>query len=129
MEGNRPILTNKRYVIPFIIFFSAIICLACLVVLHTMKVAGKDNCATSYAHVEDSEISWMKIAIFTSATLSVCGTSFIIFSYYYFIALRTFPIKMIVMLSIADLFSSISYFIGFANHAKLCFAVMILHIC
>ena len=121
MENNKSIFTDRKYIIPFAVGIATIICLACLIVLHAMNNDGKDNCNTAYGHLSDGETVWIKAVIFISALLSVCGTSFIIFSYYYFIPLRTFPIKMIVMLSFTDLFSSLSYFVGFANHAALCF--------
>mmetsp|Transcript_14604 Transcript_14604/g.17003 ORF Transcript_14604/g.17003 Transcript_14604/m.17003 type:complete len:309 (-) Transcript_14604:895-1821(-) len=57
-----------------------------------------------------SQTFTIKIFTFLFASLSVVGSFMIIFSYWYFHMLRTFPYKLIVFLSIANLFSSIGYF-------------------
>ena len=112
-----------RYAVSLILTLSTIVFLACLVTLHTFNSNDTVGCKSSKFSFldDDSQISLIKGVIFGSATLSVFGSLFIIFSYYYFIPLRTFPIKMIVMLSFSDLFSSVAYFVGFANHSSSCF--------
>ena len=91
--------------------------------LHAFNSNDDGGCESgNFNHLDDdSQVSLIKAVIFGSATLSFFGSTFIIFSYYYFIPLRTFPIKMIVMLSFSDLFSSLAYFVGFANHTSTCF--------
>lgn len=69
----------------------------------------------------DEETVVLQTIIIIGATLSCLGSSFIIFSYFYFVDLRTFPYKLIMFLSVADFFSSLTYIIGFQNEAKTCF--------
>ena len=114
----------NKYAVSLVLALSAIVFFACLATLHSFNSSDDaGGCeGGNFSHLsDDSQVSLIKAVIFSSATLSFFGSIFIIFSYYYFIPLRTFPIKMIVMLSFSDLFSSLAYFVGFANHSSTCF--------
>lgn len=52
------------------------------------------------------------------ASTSILGSSFIIFSYFYFPQLRTLAYKLIVYLSVTDLFSSFAYVLGTATRTQ-----------
>ena len=54
----------------------------------------------------------LRTVVGLGAILSIFGSAFIVFSYWFFPRLRTFPYKIIVFLSVADVFASLSYFIG-----------------
>lgn len=62
----------------------------------------------------DQQGKVIDIITYVSASLSIVGSLIIIFSYFKFSALRIFPYKLVVCLSIADLFSSIAYYVNFA---------------
>ena len=62
------------------------------------------------------EAGAIKVVTLISATLSVLGSAFIIFSYLFFEDLQTFQMRLIAFLSVADLFGSLSYLFG-AGHA------------
>mmetsp|Transcript_11269 Transcript_11269/g.14701 ORF Transcript_11269/g.14701 Transcript_11269/m.14701 type:complete len:307 (+) Transcript_11269:150-1070(+) len=71
---------------------------------------GEDlSCAGPFTEAQTLAI---KVSTFTFAGLSIVGSFMIIFSYWYFHSLRTFPYKLIVFLSVANLFSSVGYFLG-----------------
>lgn len=60
----------------------------------------------------------MRILTLVSASLSLLGSSFIVFSFVFFPRLRTFSFKLIAFLSICDFFSSLSYVIGMVGHVQ-----------
>jgi hypothetical protein len=62
----------------------------------------------------------IKAVVLTGASLSVLGSSFIIFTYWYLPKLRSFPYKLIAYLSLADWFSSFAYILGADNDADEC---------
>jgi hypothetical protein len=70
------------------------------------------NCAS---HFDEGQTTAIRVFTLLSASLSVLGALFIIASYSLFPRLRTFPFKLIVFLSVADLFAASSYIIGLAG--------------
>ena len=68
-----------------------------------------------------AESAALKGIIIVTSVLSLAGSAFIIFSYYYFVNLRSFPYKLIMFLSVADFFSSLTYIIGAGNDANECY--------
>mmetsp|Transcript_21156 Transcript_21156/g.60180 ORF Transcript_21156/g.60180 Transcript_21156/m.60180 type:complete len:329 (-) Transcript_21156:31-1017(-) len=68
-----------------------------------------EMCMSPYS---PSETFVLRLVTITGAALSACGCLFIMVSYCAFHATRTFPYKLVLMLSIANLGSSMAYFIG-----------------
>lgn len=99
---------------------SALVCLIITIVIHA-DMQGNTECSGAISTLTDGQSTGIKFVIFCTATMSLLGSTFIIFSYYYFVSMRTFPLKLIVMLSIADWFSSFQFYIGFDNFATKCF--------
>lgn len=99
---------------------SAFICFIVTIAIHSDMV-DNTTCSGAISSLTEGQSTGIKFVIFCTATMSIVGSSFIIFSYYYFVSMRTFPLKLIVMLSIADFFSSIQFYIGFDNFATKCF--------
>mmetsp|Transcript_25529 Transcript_25529/g.82260 ORF Transcript_25529/g.82260 Transcript_25529/m.82260 type:complete len:319 (-) Transcript_25529:52-1008(-) len=86
-----------------------------LALLLSLAVVAAEDCDASRTEGEDfsdAQLRTLKRITLSSAILSMMGSSFIIFSYFYFVQLRTLAYRMIVFLSVADFFSSISYVIG-----------------
>ena len=73
---------------------------------------GTDTDVACNGPFSRSETLVIKTVTFIGAGLSIFGCLMIIFSYWYFYALRTFPYRLIMFLTVANLFSSIGYFLG-----------------
>lgn len=99
---------------------SAFICFIITLVIHA-DMSDNASCTGAITTLTEGQSTGIKFVIFCTATMSMVGSSFIIFSYYYFVSMRTFPLKLIVMLSISDFFSSVQFYIGFDNFATKCF--------
>ena len=99
---------------------SAFICFIITLVIHA-DMSDNASCTGAITTLTEGQSTGIKFVIFCTATMSMVGSSFIIFSYYYFVSMRTFPLKLIVMLSISDFFSSVQIYIGFDNFATKCF--------
>lgn len=78
-------------------------------------LAENTICTSPFSATETMAI---RAVTLTGASLSVLGAVFIIFSYVWFPRLRTFPYKLIVYLSIADLLSSVAYYIGLSEDSE-----------
>jgi hypothetical protein len=74
--------------------------------------AAHVNCAS---HFDETQTTVIRVFTLLSASLSVIGATFIWLSYVFFPRLRTFPFKLIVFLSVADLFAASSYILGLAG--------------
>jgi len=75
-------------------------------------MAAHVNCAS---HFDETQTTVIRVVTLLSASLSVFGALFIIASYLLFSRLRTFPFKLIVFLSAADLFAASAYILGLAG--------------
>jgi hypothetical protein len=98
--------------------------LVCVIVTLSVHGAAQDNienCKGGLSNLDNGQSTALKAFIFITATLSFLGSSFIIFSYYYFVELRSFPLKLITMLSVSDWFSSLQFYVGIDNFANKCF--------
>ena len=54
----------------------------------------------------------LQVVVILGAILSLLGSSFIMFSYFWFHDLQTFPYKLIMFLSLADWFASVEYLLA-----------------
>jgi hypothetical protein len=73
------------------------------------------ECASSFSSAQTLTI---RVLTLTSAGLSILGSSLIIVSFLAFPRLRTFPFRLIVYLSTADLFASLAYYVGLGVGVK-----------
>jgi len=71
-----------------------------------------EECYTSYS---DAETSVLRVVTLTSAALSLFGALFIICSYFMFLRIRTYPYKLVTLLSLANLGSSVGYYVALGD--------------
>ena len=69
-------------------------------------------CSETYSASQNEALVIVPLA---GATLSALGSVFIIASYFVLVPLRTFPQRLVLFLSLADLLTSVSYFVGVSN--------------
>lgn len=69
-------------------------------------------CSSSFS---EAETHTLRVATLTGAGLSIAGTLFIIVSYVMLAPIRTFPYRLVMLLSVANLGSSVAYFVGLAG--------------
>ena len=74
--------------------------------------AGHDYTMSCKFTFSEEQLRTIEIITYIGASLSILGCCLIILSYVKFTVLRTFPYKLIVFLSLADLFASIAYFLN-----------------
>eukprot|EP00753_Platysulcus_tardus_P005965 PLAT13825.1.p1 GENE.PLAT13825.1~~PLAT13825.1.p1 ORF type:complete len:319 (+),score=61.94 PLAT13825.1:46-957(+) len=71
----------------------------------------------SNSGISASQMSTLRAITLVTASLSICGSLFIIFTFFKFPSLQTVPFRLIMLLSVADFGSSITYIIGASSDA------------
>ncbi|GBG34124.1 Latrophilin receptor-like protein A [Hondaea fermentalgiana] len=74
--------------------------------------ATSDLCASVF---DEAQTQVLRTVTLTGAGLSLAGSLFIVISYLILVRIRTFPYKLVMFLSVANVGSSLAYFVGLAS--------------
>jgi len=80
-----------------------------------LEESSSEVCESQFT---ESQTRTLRAVTLTGAALSILGCLFIIVSYVLLIKLRTFPYRLVILLSVANLGSSLAYFVGLAGVSK-----------